>query len=64
MVTCHGQGGNQLWDVTSWGGLRHRASELCVESPGGQAGAELLLSECNPASEAQKWDFEFDNDNP
>ncbi len=64
MVSCHGNGGNQLWDRLSWGGLRHRASELCLASPDREAASELVMDKCDPDKEEQKWDFEFENEKP
>ncbi len=64
MITCHGMGGNQLWDRLEWGGLRHRSSQLCLGSPNKNAGVELVMEACDEARESQKWDFEFENKEP
>ncbi len=61
MISCHGGGGNQLWDRLPWGGLKHRSSGLCLTSPGQTPSAELLMKSCDGNDGAQAWDWEFTN---
>ena len=45
LYTCHGTGGNQQWDLTKSGQIKHQ--DLCLEASIASSGETLVLSHCD-----------------
>lgn len=52
LYTCHGTGGNQQWDLTKSGQIKHQ--ELCLSASIASRAETLVLSQCDN-SQYQRW---------
>ena len=58
MTACHGRGGNQEWELSNGGQLKHVKTGLCLDGGEGVAGSEVVLDKCG-GGKSQVWVFDF-----